>query len=147
MTLVFMPLLAATYAERLRWRSDMPLLGLVLLGAFCVMYWKYSGNLMPYLLAQGGAVLLILLATMLLPVSYSGRNGLYLALGSYVLAFVSERWDGLIFEWTAGLVSGHTVKHLSAALAFVFILRMLRKQQIPPHVRTDQRSSTPMPWR
>jgi hypothetical protein len=130
MTLVFMPLLAATYAERLRWRSDMPLLGLVLFGVFCVVYWKYNGNLMPYLMAQGGTVLLILLAIMLLPTPWSGRGLLYPTLVSYALAFVSENLDWQIYRWTSGVISGHTLKHLFAAFAFVFILRMLRNQSL-----------------
>jgi hypothetical protein len=134
MTLVFMPLLAATYAERLHWRSDMSLLGLVLFGVFSVVYWKYNGNLMPYLMAQGATVLLILLAIILLPTPWSGRNLLYPTLGSYAVAFVSENLDWQIYRWTSDAISGHTLKHLFAAFAFVFIVLMLRNQ----HRKNDE---------
>jgi hypothetical protein len=134
MTVVFMPLLAATFAERLRWRSDLPLLVLTLLGVGSVVYWKYSGNLMPYLIAQGGAVLLILLAIALLPTPWTERRMLWPALGCYAVAFVSEKLDLEIFRWTGGIISGHTIKHLVAAAAFYFILRMLQRQQL----KTDQ---------
>jgi hypothetical protein len=130
MTVVFMPLLAATYAERLRWRSDLPLTLLTLLGIGSVVYWKLSGNLLPYLIAQGGAILLILLALALLPTPWTERRLLFPALLSYAVAFICEKLDWQIFRWTAGMISGHTIKHLAAAFAFFFILRMLQRQQL-----------------
>jgi hypothetical protein len=134
MTVVFMPLLAATYAERLRLRSDLLLCVVTLLGMGSVVYWKYSNNLMPYLMAQGGAVLLILLALALLPTPWTQRRMLWPALACYAVAFVSEKLDLQIFRWTAATISGHTIKHLVAAAAFYFILRMLQRQQL----KTDQ---------
>jgi hypothetical protein len=130
MTVVFMPLLAATYAERLRWRSDLPLIVLTVLGIGSVGYWKFSGNLLPYLIAQGGAILLILLALALLPTPWTERRVLFPALLSYAVAFVCEKLDWQIFRWTGGIISGHTIKHLAAAFAFFFILRMLQRQQL-----------------
>jgi hypothetical protein len=130
MTIVFMPLLAATYAERLRWRSDLPLIVLTLLGVGSVVYWKFSGNLLPYLIAQGGAILLILLALALLPTPWTERRMLFPALFCYAVAFVCEKLDGQIFRWTRDVISGHTIKHLAAAMAFFFILRMLQRQQL-----------------
>jgi hypothetical protein len=129
MTVVFMPLLAATYAERLRWRSDLPLLVLTLLGVGSVVYWKLSDNLMPYLIAQGGTVLLILLALALLPTSWTERRMLLPALACYAVAFVCEKFDLPIFRLTTGIISGHTIKHLAAAATFYFIARMLQRQQ------------------
>ena len=130
MTIVFMPLLAATYAERLRWRSDLPLLALTLLGVGSVVYWKLSDNLLPYLIAQGGAILLIVLALVLLPTPWTERRLLLPALACYAVAFVCEKLDVTIFRFTAGIISGHTIKHLMAAAAFYFILRMLQRQQL-----------------
>ena len=129
MTVVFMPLLTATYAERLRWRSDLPLLVSTLLGVGSVVYWKLSDNLMPYLIAQGGSILLILLALALLPTPWTERRMLLPALACYAVAFVCEKFDVAIFRLTTGIVSGHTIKHLAAAAAFYFILRMLQRQQ------------------
>ncbi|GAA0709024.1 hypothetical protein ISN75_16225 [Dyella marensis] len=129
MTLVFMPLLAATLAERLRWRSDLPLLGLSLLGVGCVVYWNVTGNLLPYFVAEGGSILLLLLAVALLPTPWSGRAQLFAVLGIYLVAFACEQGDKQVFQATGGTVSGHTIKHLVAALAFYVLLRMLRRQQ------------------
>jgi hypothetical protein len=131
MTVVFMPLLAATFAERLGWHSRWPLWGLTLVGVGSVVYWSYSGNLLPYLIAQGGSILLILLAIVWLPTPWTGRRLLYATLASYAVAFVCEKLDRPIFHLSGSLVSGHTIKHLAAAFAFYFMLRMLRQQQ--PH--------------
>lgn len=136
MTVVFMPLLAATLAERLHWRSTWPLWGLTLLGVSSVVYWKLSGNLLPYLIAQGGSILLILLAIAWLPTPWTGRRLLCAALASYAVAFVCEKLDRQIFDLTACIISGHTIKHLAAAFAFYFMLRMLRQQ----HLKTDTSS-------
>jgi hypothetical protein len=130
MTLVFMPLLAATLAERLRWRSDLPLVVLTLLGVGSVVYWNASGNLLPYLIAQGGSILLILLALTLLPTPWTERRMLWPALACYAVAFVCEKLDVEIFRLTTRIISGHTIKHLAAAAAFYFILRMLQRQQL-----------------
>lgn len=130
MTLVFMPLLAATLAERLRWRSDAPLLALSLLGVGCVVYWNITGNLLPYFVAEGGSILLLLLAVALLPTPWSGRAQLFAVLGIYLVAFACEQGDKLVFQTTGGNISGHTIKHLVAALAFYVLLRMLRRQRL-----------------
>ena len=136
MTVVFMPLLAATFAERLHWRSLLPLLALTLLGMGSVVYWKFSANFLPYLMAQTGSILLILLALACLPTPWSGRRLMLPALACYAIAFVCERLDVQIFHLTAGIISGHTIKHLGAAAAFYFILRMLKQQR--PKTDFDQ---------
>lgn len=133
MTVVFMPLLAATLAERLRWRSDVGLLVLTVWGVGTVVYWNYSGNLLPYLITQGGSILLLLLSLILLPTPWSGRGWLLPALASYALAFACEQLDSIVFKATGALVSGHTIKHIAAAFTFFFIIRMLRKQ----HLKTE----------
>lgn len=129
MTVVFMPLLAATLAERLHWRSDVPLVVLSLLGIGSVAYWQMSGNLLPYLIAQGGAIVLILLALALLPTPWTQRRSLFPALACYAVAFVCEKLDPQVLRLTGGMVSGHTIKHLAAAATFFFILRMLQRQR------------------
>lgn len=130
MTVVFMPLLAATFAERLHWRSLLPLLVLTLLGIGSVVYWKFSGNFLPYLMAQAGSILLILLALAWLPTPWTGRRLMIPALACYAFAFVCERLDAQIFQLTGGVISGHSIKHLGAAAAFYFIWRMLKQQRL-----------------
>ena len=132
MTLVFMPLLAATLAERLCWRWQFPLPALAVIGVASVLYWKFSGNILPYFVAEFGSILLILLTVLLFSSPWSGRGLIFAVMASYALAFLCERGDKLIFQWTGGVISGHTCKHLAAALAFCLLARMLRRQQRLP---------------
>ena len=61
-------------------------------------------------------------------------GGLWLALGYlvaalvfYALAKLLEHYDHGVFALTGGAVSGHSIKHLLAALAPAAILAMMRQ--------------------
>ena len=58
-----------------------------------------------------------------LPPPPAERRWLFAALGAYVLAKVLETFDAPVFRATGGLVSGHTLKHLAAAVAAWALLR------------------------
>jgi hypothetical protein len=51
--------------------------------------------------------------------------------GLYVLAKIFETADRQIFSLDRHTTSGHTLKHLAAGAAGVWVLRMLKKR--PPH--------------
>jgi hypothetical protein len=68
------------------------------------------------------------LIALLIPSSYTRGADLAIVAGFYVLAKVLEILDRPIFE-LGHLVSGHTLKHLAAAAAGYWILRMLLKRQ------------------
>jgi hypothetical protein len=46
----------------------------------------------------------------------------------YLLAVLFDRSDRLVFDLTSGLVSGHTIKHLIAALAVLAVARHLQRR-------------------
>lgn len=50
--------------------------------------------------------------------------------GFYLLAKVEEAIDDTIYNWTNHIVSGHTLKHLCAAMVPVFLTLMLAKRDI-----------------
>ena len=52
--------------------------------------------------------------------------------GSYLLAKVLEATDEVVYEWTHHIVSGHTLKHLAAAMVPVFLTFMLAKRSVEP---------------
>jgi hypothetical protein len=131
MTIGFMALVAAMLAERISVKLGIGLLfPLVALGAASVIYWDVTqsrghGDLRPYALAQFGSLLVVLLLVALFPPRYTRTADLGIALGLYVLAKVLEAADKPIFA-VGHIVSGHTLKHLAAALSTCWILRMLR---------------------
>jgi hypothetical protein len=97
-----------------------------------VIQWHFSvehgaGDLRFYAAVQLYA-LLALLAAVLLPQRYNRGSDLLVIAGLYVLAKICERADHQIFS-ASHLISGHTLKHLSAGAAGLWILRMLQKRQ------------------
>jgi hypothetical protein len=64
----------------------------------------------------------------LLPPRYTGSAGLLAAAGIYAVAKLPELADAWVFS-TTRVISGHTIKHLVAALAGYSVLRMLRQRR------------------
>ncbi len=133
MTFGFMGLLAAIVAEYVGVGVGLRLLlPLLAVGVSSVIYWhetelRGSGDLRPYVLVQFYPLLVIPLLMLLFPPRYTRRSDIFVAVGAYALAKVFELLDAAIFNW-GRLVSGHTLKHLTAALAVYWILRMLKKR-------------------
>jgi len=133
MTIVFMPLVAALIAERINLKLGLYLLPLLTaLGIASVIHWhetvlRGAADLRFYGAVQLYAVL-ALLAAMLLPACYTRGSDLLMVAGFYVIAKICETADRQIFA-AGHIVSGHTLKHLTAGLAGFWILRMLQKRQ------------------
>jgi hypothetical protein len=143
MTLSFTSLLAAMISERISVPAGARLLWpLVAAGAASVWWWRWTGNLAPYGAAQYFSIVLIGLLLLLFPPSYTRGGDLLVATGIYLLAKVAEGQDHRIYGLT-GWISGHTAKHLLAALAVYWVLRMLRKRK--PVVSVARVASSPRP--
>ena len=85
-----------------------------------------TGNVLPWALVQFGGMALVL-AMALVP-RVRGALGLNLGavIACYAVAKLLEVGDHAIYEATGHLVSGHTLKHLVAALAALPVLAMVR---------------------
>jgi len=133
MTLGFMSLLAAAMAERINLKLGLGSLApLLALGLASVAQWHLSeqrgeGDLRFYLMVQFFPLLAIPLLLVLLPPRYTLGSYFVAALGFYGLAKVFELFDREIFA-LGGIVSGHTLKHLTAAAAVGWLLRMLMER-------------------
>jgi hypothetical protein len=99
-------------------------LPLELAGIGSVILWRQSGDLRAYALVQFLPLLLIPLILVLFPGSRTARRELAIGTGLYVVAKVLELLDGPLYSW-GGIVSGHTLKHLVAALAIHRVIRAL----------------------
>ncbi|MCH9694707.1 MAG: ceramidase domain-containing protein [Gammaproteobacteria bacterium] len=134
MTLGFMSLAAvitgeyysATLARRL-------LLPLLILGIASVMYWSHTeqlgrGDLRPYAIVQFLPMLLIPLTISL----YASRSELgryvWWMVGFYFLAKLAEAFDAQIFA-LGQIVSGHSLKHVIAAMAPLSLLYGLQLRE------------------
>lgn len=134
MTAGFMSLLAAVLAERVDGAWGRRLLApLLAVGVGSVVYWIGSerlgrGDLRPYGLVQFLSLALILYILAAYRSKYTHSHMYWVGLGWYALAKVCEHFDRAIFEAT-GVVSGHSLKHVAAAVGFFWIAAMIARRR------------------
>jgi len=102
-----------------------------IVGVASVLYWRSSelrghGDLRFYAAVQVYVILILLLA-LLLPPKYTRGSDFAIIVGFYALAKIFEAADHQIFS-LGHIVSGHSLKHLAAAAAGYWILRMIKKR-------------------
>jgi hypothetical protein len=133
MAIVFASLIAVVIAERISVEAGTKLLPfLVAIAGGSVLEWFRDelhghGDLRAYAAVQLYATLVLLLALLLKP-RYSRTADFAIVFGFYLLAKSFETADRYIFAH-GHFVSGHTLKHVAAAAAGYWILRMLRRRQ------------------
>lgn len=136
MTIAFMALFAVIVGEFISVRAGRTLLWpLILAGAASVFYWGETeslgqGDLRPYLLVQFLPLLLIPLIMMLFSPALVGTVYLWVLLLAYLAAKVAEWLDAPLFELLAPL-SGHSLKHLLAAMGTYSFLLAVRRRYRP----------------
>lgn len=132
MAVGFMGLLTATLAARVSTTAARALLvPLLAIGCGSVLYWHWTelhgaGDLRPYVLVQFGSLIVIVLLLVLAPRRSRGTAWLVAGLAAYVAAKGFESADLAIFH-VLRVVSGHTLKHVSAALGVGCVMVMLRR--------------------
>jgi len=115
MTVAFMGLFAAVLIDRLQVRHWV-LPALVAVGLASVAVWRLTGDLRAYGLVQFLPPVVIVTLLVRRPGGAIPAAALIWALGWYTAAKAVEAFDREILNLT-GLVGGHTLKHLLAALA------------------------------
>jgi len=133
MSIAFMAISAAVVADRINTRAGngWVLAVLLVLGLSSLFYWDWTessgrGDLRFYGLVQFYPMLA-------LPIIIWAFKDHHYTIGRYLgwtiawygLSKVLEFFDRGIYELTGHLVSGHTLKHLAAAVATYMVLRML----------------------
>jgi len=147
--IVFMALVAAVFTERLSPRAGLALFPVLqVVGIASVLVWRSGeahghGDLRFYAVVQVYAILVLLLA-LLLPPRYTQGSDFAVVVGFYALAKILEEADRRVFA-LGHLVSGHTLKHLAAAAAGYWILRMLKKRDFFPDSLAIRGNARPAP--
>lgn len=139
MTIVFMSFLSAIIGERISMRAGWLLLvPLLLAGVASVCWWHYtekagSGDLRFYALVQFLPMLFVPLILLLFPSrSSSDTSLLTFAVISYIIAKLFEHFDKELLSAT-GFISGHSLKHVAAAVATWFIVQIAVKKYSSTH--------------
>lgn len=96
--------------------------GILVASALAVHTWQKTGNLAPWVVCQAGGAVLIAGLACLRAVPGALQVRWFPVLLAYAAAKVFEISDHAIHEFAAHAVSGHTLKHLIAALAVLPVL-------------------------
>jgi hypothetical protein len=109
---------------------------LVTAGTATVAWWvwtesRMAGDLRPYALFQFMPMLLIPLVLLLYPSRYDRTAFLWWVIAMYALAKVCEIFDAGLFA-LAGFISGHSLKHVIAALAMAVFVHGLAMRRAAP---------------
>ncbi|MQL87981.1 hypothetical protein Taro_020522 [Colocasia esculenta] len=91
-----------------------------------------TASILPLLLAGFVPCIAIPIMAILMPPMYTHSSYWLWAAGFYLLAKIEEAEDKMIYGWTHHIVSGHTLKHLCAAMVPVFLTLMLAKRSVEP---------------
>lgn len=135
MTVAFMAFCCAVVGERMSRVWGVRLLWpLIVVGVLSVAYWHVTesqgvGDLRPYGLVQFLPMLLIPLLLVTRPARILSNGLVWLVLAAYALAKVAEHYDADIFS-ALGFISGHSIKHLLAALGAYCLLLALKTTAI-----------------
>ncbi|KAK4743268.1 hypothetical protein SAY87_001269 [Trapa incisa] len=137
MTIAFTSIVAIFIIERIDERKGMiSIVPLLLAGALSILYWRkrvregFFDDLRPYAIVQFVPCIAIPIMAVLLPPMYTHSTYWLWAAAFYLIAKIEEAADKPIYTWTHHAVSGHTLKHLCAAMVPIFLTLMLVKRTI-----------------
>jgi hypothetical protein len=132
MAVAFMALFTAVIAERINLRAGLILLfPLIAAGLGSVVYWHLTeqagrGDLRPYVVVQFYSMAAVAFIAGLFKSRYTHASAIFVSVGIYGVAKVFELCDALLLRLSG--ISGHSLKHVAAALSAYWIVRMLKKR-------------------
>ncbi len=131
MTLAFMGVFTAAISEYIHARIGALLLTpFLLLGMLSVEVWRRGeltgvGDLRFYILVQFYPMIALPLILLLFRSRYTHTSAMWGMAGLYFAAKILELLDVPLFQATAGLISGHSLKHVAGAAALAIALRAI----------------------
>ena len=126
----FMGLFSAVLTEFINPKLEKFLLvPAVIIGMLSVIYWHYADDLRFYIWLQAVTFLAITAVIFMYERRFTLRRYLLYTFGFYILSKFAEFSDSTIYSATNNLLSGHTLKHVLAALAVFSVYLMLRRRE------------------
>jgi hypothetical protein len=135
MTIAFMSLVAIIVGEHVSENLGRRLLWpLLAIGAASVFYWDYSesqqtGDLRLYGLVQFLPMLLIPAILLMYPSVFDRTRFIWVVFLLYALAKVFEQMDATLYDF-GEIISGHSIKHLCAALGPIVLIYGATKRRL-----------------
>ena len=137
MTIAFMSLFSIVISEQISEKIGKRLLiPFILLGILSVIYWIYSehrgnGDLRLYAIVQFIPVLIIPLLLIFFKSRFTMTRGYWWLIGAYVASKILEHFDAPIHSLLI-LISGHSLKHIMAAIGIYLLLHYYCKRELKP---------------
>ena len=134
MTLAFMAFFSMIVGEYLSPGVGRALLWpLLVVGILSIVYWHITesagrGDLRPYALVQFLPMALIPMIMLLFRSRLDGSVFLWTMIAAYVVSKITEYYDAEIYA-VLGILSGHAIKHIVAAVGALFIYLALRRRR------------------
>jgi hypothetical protein len=131
-TIVLAGCIGTVVADRFGGATAWSIAALVATGLWTVHHWSASGDLRWYVLYQGLTFVVAALLLLLFPSRNGATPAIAIALVGNVAAKIFELLDQSIYA-LGGIISGHTLKHLAAGLAFLplaFLIRRIGRQRM-----------------
>ena len=127
MSLAFAGLLGLAAADRIGTRAGVALAALVAVAApaTALVAWL-GGNMTPWAVLQGGGLVLLAALALRRPQPRALGFSIIGVIAFYAVAKALELADAPVFALTQQLISGHSAKHLVAALAGWPVVRALQ---------------------
>lgn len=126
MTIGFMGLVASIFVDVFKIKNEKAFtFGLLALGVYTVIHWAIFGDLRIYAWLQGTTILVMFYMGLAYKESHLSMPHLLGSVAFYVAAKMTESNDVPIFESLS--YSGHSIKHLLAAVAVMLLVLMKRK--------------------
>ncbi|MDR6888646.1 MULTISPECIES: hypothetical protein [Variovorax] len=131
MAVAFAGLIGMAVCERVSQRAGWPAAWFVLTaGLLAAELVQETGNVLPWALVQFGGMALVLTLALATPMRCAVGLKLGWVILFYAVAKAFELADHQVYEASGHLISGHSLKHLVAALAGLPVLAALRKLDV-----------------
>lgn len=129
MTISFMSFLSIIIGEFIDSNKGKKFLpSFLFIGMLSIVYWIFSEDLRFYALIQFLPILLILIILFLSKKELAYKKYFWLIIVSYTIAKFLESYDAFIYSVTYKMISGHSLKHIAAAVGpYLFYTFVNRK--------------------
>ncbi len=129
MAIGFMALFVITISDYINYKLEKwLLLPMCIVGIISVLYWHITDDLRIYVWVQFVSMALILIIIFIYKPTHLQTKFLLSAFLFYMLSKIAEYFDKQIFELLGHSLSGHTIKHLLAAIATFYFYVLLKRR-------------------
>jgi len=130
-TIALISIMVIFFIERIDERTGTAsLFPLLMLGIVSIAYWRLFDDLRPYVLIQFIPFVAIPTIAVLLPPKYTHSVYWLWSAGFFLFAEIAEAADKKLYKLTHYIISGHTLRHLSAAVVPILLTVMLSRRSI-----------------